>query len=80
MLHLNFLFTVCLKWRLHFEFVTSTHNGLSSPSLVDTDWQAPTEVTIETMVWSLPIRLYSTTPIHVAQGVHANTLHTLTIR
>ncbi|XP_023029271.1 RAB6A-GEF complex partner protein 2 [Leptinotarsa decemlineata] len=71
---------VSLKWRLHFEFVTSTHKGLSTPSLEDTNWQAPSEIPIETMVWSLPIRLYSTTPMHVAQGVHASNKHKLIIR
>lgn len=69
-----------LKWRLHFEFVTSTHKGLATPNLTDSDWQAPSEVPIETMVWSLPIRLYSTTPIHVAQGIQTNTIHRLSIR
>ncbi|KAJ8973387.1 hypothetical protein NQ317_012103 [Molorchus minor] len=71
---------VSLKWRLHFEFVTSTHKGLAPSGMNDCDWQAPSEVPIETMVWSLPIRLYSTTPIHVAQGVQTNTVHRLTIR
>ncbi|XP_018573553.1 RAB6A-GEF complex partner protein 2 [Anoplophora glabripennis] len=71
---------VSLKWRLHFEFVTSTHKGLATPSITDSDWQAPSEVPIETMVWSLPIRLYSTTPIHVAQGIQTNTVHRLSIR
>ncbi|CAG9834221.1 unnamed protein product [Diabrotica balteata] len=71
---------VSLTWRLHFEFVTSTNKGLSPPSLEDTDWRAPSEVTVETMVWSLPIKLYSTTPTHVAQGVLANNVHKLVIR
>lgn len=82
-LHVTPAFTtdlVSLKWRLHFEFVTSTHKGLDPPGLEDTYWQAPSEVPIETMVWSLPIRLYSTTPVHVAQGVQGNTVHKLTIR
>lgn len=69
-----------LRWRLHFEFVTSTHKGLATPSSTDSDWKAPSEVPIETMVWSLPIRLYSTTPIHVAQGIQTNTVHRLSIR
>ncbi|XP_066260693.1 RAB6A-GEF complex partner protein 2 [Euwallacea similis] len=68
---------VSLKWRLHFEFVTSTHKGLSPPNFAETYWQAPSEVPIETMVWSLPIRLYSTTPGHVAQGM---SVHKLVIR
>ncbi|KAF7279992.1 hypothetical protein GWI33_006508 [Rhynchophorus ferrugineus] len=71
---------VSLKWRLHFEFVTSTHKGLKFPSLEDNNWQAPSEVPIETMVWSLPIRLYSTIPVHVAQGVQGNTLQRLLIK
>ncbi|KAG5891424.1 hypothetical protein JTB14_031490 [Gonioctena quinquepunctata] len=82
-LHITPAFTtklVSLKWRLHFEFVTSTHKGLNTPSLEDNNWQAPSEITIETMVWSLPIRLYSTTPAHVAQGVHASNKHKLLIR
>ncbi|XP_044263262.1 RAB6A-GEF complex partner protein 2 [Tribolium madens] len=71
---------VTLKWRLHFEFVTSTSKDLESPGLDQCGWQAPSEIPIETMVWSLPIRLYSTTPIHVAQGVQGNTVHKLVIR
>lgn len=69
-----------LKWRLHFEFVTSTHKGLTTLAVENSNWQAPPEVPIETMIWNLPIRLYSTTPIHVAQGVQANNFHKLTIR
>ncbi|CAH1164104.1 unnamed protein product [Phaedon cochleariae] len=82
-LHVTPAFTtnlVSLNWRLHFEFVTTTHKGLNPPSPEDTNWQAPSEIPIETMVWSLPIRLYSTNPIHVAQGVHANSRHKLIIR
>lgn len=71
---------VHLKWRLHFEFVTSTHKGLDLPDSEVKYWQAPSEVPIETMVWSLPIRLYSTTPVHVAQGVQGVSLHKLIIR
>lgn len=69
-----------LKWRLHFEFVTSTSKALELPGLDQCGWQAPPEVPIETMVWSLPIRLYSTTPMQVAQGIQSNTVHKLTIR
>ncbi|ENN70268.1 RAB6A-GEF complex partner protein 2 [Dendroctonus ponderosae] len=71
---------VCLKWRLHFEFVTSLHKGLNPPGADATSWQAPPEVPIETMVWSLPIRLYSTTPNHVTQGVQGVAVHKLVIR
>lgn len=50
------------------------------PSVEDTNWQAPPEVTIETMVWNLPIQLYSTTPVHVAQGIQTNDIHKLVFR
>lgn len=71
---------VSLRWRLHFEFVTSTSKALDAPSLDQCGWQAPADVPIETMVWSLPIRLFSTTPIQVSQGLQANTVHKLTMR
>ncbi|CAG9760219.1 unnamed protein product [Ceutorhynchus assimilis] len=69
---------VLLKWRLHFEFVTTNHKGVNF--LENDNWQAPADVPIETMVWSLPIRLYSTTPIQVAQGVQGNFVHRVVIR
>lgn len=71
---------VNLTWRLHFEFVTSTNEKLKGPSPEDTTWQAPAEVQIETMVWSMPIRLYSTTPYHAAQGVQCNNSYKLVIK
>lgn len=73
-------FLVGLSWRLHFEFVTSTNKDLILPPLQQTEWQAPSEVTVETMVWSLPIKLYSTTPNQVAQGVITNTENKIVIR
>ncbi|XP_044747069.1 RAB6A-GEF complex partner protein 2 [Coccinella septempunctata] len=81
-LHVTPAFTtklVNLKWNLHFEFVTiasKKHETIKSPD----NWQAPSEVAIETMVWTLPIRLYSTTPAYVAQGIQSNDIHTLFIR
>lgn len=71
---------VSLKWRLHFEFVTSASKALDPPSSDKCGWQAPAEVPIETMVWSLPIRLFSTTPVLVSQGLQASTTHKLIIR
>lgn len=82
-LHVTPAFTtqlVSLKWRLHFEFVTSTYKGLEGPDENSADWRAPGDLPIETMVWSLPIRLFSTTPVQVAQGIQANTVQRLTIR
>ncbi|XP_050297479.1 RAB6A-GEF complex partner protein 2 [Anthonomus grandis grandis] len=71
---------VSLRWRLHFEFVTSTFAGLDAPKPSDSYWQAPSDVPIETMVWSLPIRLYSTTPVHVAQGVQGTSFHRMLVK
>ncbi|GLV43330.1 uncharacterized protein CBL_03873 [Carabus blaptoides fortunei] len=82
-LHVTPAFTtplVCLKWRLHFEFVTSTDKALEAPSLDQCGWQAPSEIPIETMIWSLPIRLFSTTPLHVLQGLQTSPPHSLIIR
>lgn len=74
-LHLTPAFStplVSLKWRLHFEFVTSTSEELKGPKPDQCGWQAPSELPIETMVWSLPIRLFSTTPLQVCQGLQSN--------
>lgn len=71
---------VTLKWNLHFEFVTSTSKLLDLPNVAVTNWQAPTEIPIETMVWSLPINLYSTTPLQVSQGLYVNDFFKLKIR
>lgn len=68
-LHVTPAFTtglVSLKWRLHFEFVTSTSKDLKAPENLTGEWKAPVEVPIETMVWSLPIKLFSTTPQQVS--------------
>lgn len=68
-----------LKWRLHFEFVTSTIPPLGgTPQGVET-WQGPPSIDIETMVWNLPIKVYATTPVFVAQGVQAQSKFSLTI-
>ncbi|XP_018327641.1 RAB6A-GEF complex partner protein 2 [Agrilus planipennis] len=71
---------VSLKWRLHFEFVTTMSKTLEGPDLNQAGWQAPTELPIETMVWSLPINLFSTTPAQVAQGLQTNNIQRLIIR
>ncbi|CAG9857703.1 unnamed protein product [Phyllotreta striolata] len=71
---------VGLSWRLHFEFVTSTNRDIALPKMEDAHWQAPGDVTVETMVWSLPVKLYSTTPNQVAQGVVSHVENKLVIR
>lgn len=69
-----------LKWRLHFEFVTSTSKQLIPPGLDQCGWQGPSELPIETMVWSLPVRIFSTTPLQVSLALQAATEHSLIIR
>lgn len=66
------LFCLCLvdvRWRLHFEFVT-THSdlGIESGSGIDgSNWQAPLDIDIETMIWNLPVTLYPTAPMQSLQ-------------
>ncbi|KAE8750094.1 hypothetical protein FOCC_FOCC003218 [Frankliniella occidentalis] len=83
-LHITPAFTtplVTLKWRLHFEFVTTT-TALSqqvSSDIKSNMWQGPGSLDIETMVWNLPVNIYPTTPSQVAQGLQAQTKHTISI-
>ncbi|XP_058809730.1 RAB6A-GEF complex partner protein 2 isoform X2 [Phymastichus coffea] len=51
---------VNLKWRLHFEFVTAV-KPIEFPDENTMNWQAPSTVDIETMVWDLPVHIYPTT-------------------
>ncbi|XP_011503748.1 PREDICTED: RAB6A-GEF complex partner protein 2 [Ceratosolen solmsi marchali] len=51
---------VNLKWKLHFEFVT-TMKPIEHPNEETLSWQAPSSVDVETMVWDLPVHIYSTT-------------------
>lgn len=53
-----------LRWRLHFQFVTTTTDGLM-PNTTEETWQAPKNIDIETMVWNLPITIYSTNPTQI---------------
>lgn len=58
---------VALKWRLHFEFVTAMTPLRWSG---ENNWEAPTSLDIETMVWDLPIVIYPTTPAHVSKALY----------
>ena len=50
---------VDVRWRLHFQFVTSTNDELDVVVNPDSlEWQAPTDISIETMIWNLPVTLY----------------------
>ncbi|EDO31658.1 predicted protein [Nematostella vectensis] len=62
---------VCLKWRLHFEFVLASSSlpaGASPlqstyPQLDTAMWQAPSDIDTELMTWDLPIKLVATNPV-----------------
>ncbi|XP_052902894.1 RAB6A-GEF complex partner protein 2 [Anopheles moucheti] len=72
-----------VSWRLHFQFVTSTNPELSSEMLLDRtsanedelEWVAPTDIAIETMIWSLPITIYPTAPLQIPQPCGEYKLH-----
>ncbi|XP_052099381.1 RAB6A-GEF complex partner protein 2-like [Mytilus californianus] len=61
---------VCLRWRLHFEFVTSSDPIPESERPTNMDdsasWRGPATINVETMVWDLPIKIYPTSPIHAS--------------
>jgi len=62
----------CVSYYLHFEFVTTAEPGAKQEIPKDeggSEWQGPSKLDIETMVWDLPIKLYTTYPNHAAQGV-----------
>ncbi|XP_059161656.1 RAB6A-GEF complex partner protein 2-like isoform X3 [Physella acuta] len=61
---------VCQRWRLHFEFVTS-FDDVSGPDSLPSDgeerqWQGPSTLNVETMIWDLPIKVFPTNPIHAS--------------
>lgn len=56
-----------VKWRLHFQFVTTTSGELFPPTEDAEEWTAPKEIDIETMIWNLPITLYSSPPTQIYQ-------------
>ncbi|CAD7093498.1 unnamed protein product [Hermetia illucens] len=58
---------VDVRWRLHFEFVTSADIDFGSADHSAEDWRAPDDIPIETMVWNLPVTLYPTAPLQIFQ-------------
>lgn len=63
-----FSFTVDVKWRLHFQFVTSTNKNLEvSLNESNLEWHAPDDISIETMIWNLPVTIYPTNPMQITQ-------------
>lgn len=73
-----FMYSVSLRWRLHFEFVTTNEN--LSPDANEADWNAPLNVHIETMVWNLPVKIYSTLPKQITQHSVGSDAYTLCIK
>lgn len=61
----------CVSYYLHFQFVTTptpaTKQDVPSEE-GGSEWQGPGQLDVETMVWDLPVRLYTTFPNHAAQG------------
>lgn len=59
---------VDVRWRLHFEFVTTAKKIEDIVNLEEQgNWQAPTDIDIETMVWNQPVTLYPTSPMQSLQ-------------
>lgn len=57
-----------VRWRLHFQFVTTLNEDLMPEDGPQSDnWHGPKHIDIETMVWNLPITIYSTNPTQVFQ-------------
>lgn len=69
---------VDVRWRLHFQFVTSTTEDLMPVEGPDADtWHGPKNIDIETMVWNLPITVYATNPTQI---FHPSSGEALTLR
>lgn len=67
---------VDVRWRLHFQFVTSTNEELNMEINKDSlEWQAPTDISIETMIWNLPVTIYPTAPVQIPQASGKYTLN-----
>lgn len=62
-----------VKWRLHFQFVTSTNLNMDCRTEPGTCWNAPDDIEIETMVWNLPVQILPTNPLQIPQpsGTHS---------
>lgn len=60
---------VHLKWRLHFEFVTTDCEALKSGEAEEGGtWEAPREVETETLVWDLPLKVFPSNPLLACLG------------
>lgn len=58
---------VDVRWRLHFQFVTSTYPNFDIKCEPGETWMAPESIDIETMIWNLPIQLLPTNPLQIPE-------------
>ncbi|KAH0503816.1 RAB6A-GEF complex partner protein 2 [Microtus ochrogaster] len=74
---------VSLKWRLHFEFVTSREPGLVLlPPLEQPEpatWTGPEQVPVDTFSWDLPIKVLPTSPTLVSYAAPGPSTSSITI-
>uniref|UniRef100_A0A1A9ZY47 Arrestin C-terminal-like domain-containing protein n=1 Tax=Glossina pallidipes TaxID=7398 RepID=A0A1A9ZY47_GLOPL len=65
---------VDVRWRLHFEFVTSTMMNFGKENPVEGELQSPSKIPVETMMWNLPISIYSANPLQIYSPSQAHSL------
>lgn len=74
---------VSLKWRLHFEFVTSREPGLVLLPPMEqpepTTWTGPEQVPVDTFSWDLPIKVLPTSPTLASYAAPGPSTSTITI-
>jgi hypothetical protein len=65
-LKIFFLYSVSLRWKLHFEFVISKTPRSLLPTNIDpsasTTWSTANSIEVESMTWDLPIKILPTNP------------------
>ena len=72
---------MCLKWRIHFEFIvlTSPLKGveLETASQGDELWQGPGSLETETMQWDVPVQVLPTLPSQAENPATSNIISLL---
>lgn len=61
-----------VRWRLHFQFVTTTSESMTPECEPGETWHASEDIEIETMIWNLNVKILSTNPLQISapSGVH----------
>ncbi|XP_072050998.1 RAB6A-GEF complex partner protein 2-like [Amphiura filiformis] len=74
---------VCLKWRLHFEFITAKEPLPDQVTPADQSesalWQGPENIAVDTLVWNLPIKILPMNPIQATSAATVRTPMSITI-